>query len=49
MEFADENLKISNIINAEKEEEITQKASDNTSDGSKRMTFNREKFDTSMS
>lgn len=51
MEFADEKFKISSIINAEKDEEIIQKAPDNVSDGSKRKrtTFNREnKFGTSL-
>lgn len=35
MEFADEKFEISGIINAEKDEEIIQKAPDNVSDGSK--------------
>lgn len=51
MEFADEKFKISGIINAEKDEEIIQKAPDNVSDGSKRnrMTSNRKnKFGTSL-
>lgn len=51
MEFADEKFKISSTINAEKDEEIIQKAPDNVNDGSKRkrMTSNREnKFGTSL-
>lgn len=51
MEFADEKFKISSIINAEKDEEIIQKAPDSVSDESKRkrITFKREnKFGTSL-
>lgn len=43
MEFVDEKFKISRILDAEKDGKIIQKASDNVSSESKRMTFNREK------
>lgn len=50
MKFAEERFKTPAIINAQKNEEIIQRAPDKVSDGRKKqqMTLKREKFGTSL-